>query len=375
MVLASNPHGLRLADVLSSCLQAVQGGDNALHLKPVKKAAVLVVDGLGAGNLRQRSGHARWLTSQWSARNLIADAGYPSTTASALTTLTTGQLPGAHGIVGYTVLQPKSGTLINHLKEWGPFAQPETWQLQPTLFERAAADQIPSVAFGEPRFSGSDFTKATWRGAEFVGVKGLVAQGELMREFFDSTSTAVAYLYWPALDRTGHSQGVGSDAWTHRLEELDQGLEEISRLLRADEGMVVTADHGMLDVANEDKIIVQEGSPLLAGVSAWGGEPRVAQLYVDDVGALGDLHAAWSEVLAGRGRVMTRDQVIDEGWLGPVSFEVVPRIGNLSVVCEEPIALYRGSTASVASQAMVGQHGSITPMEREIPIIPLGAFA
>lgn len=374
MVLASNPDSLRLADVLASCLAAVQGGENPLGLNPVKKAVVLVVDGLGAQNLRARSGHARWLTQQWSLRNLVADSGYPSTTASALTTLTTGELAGTHGIVGYTVRDPASKTLINHLKQWQPSVDPNTWQRCPTLFEKAAEQSIASLAVGEPRFSGSDFTKAVWRGAEFVGVKGLVPQGEVMRKFFDATDRAVAYLYWPALDRTGHSQGVGSDAWTHRLEELDQGLQEISGMLKADEGLVVTADHGMLDIPDANKIVAAEGSPLLEGVSAWGGEPRVAQLYVDDPGAIPDLMAAWTATLGGRGRVVTRQEVVEEGWLGPVSPEVLPRLGDLSVICEEPIAVYRASAASPASQTMVGQHGSITPVEREIPIVPVGAF-
>lgn len=374
MVLASNPQGLRLADVLSSCLIAVQGGENPLGLNPVKKAAVLVVDGLGAQNLRQRSGHARWLTQQWSARNLVADSGFPSTTASALTTLTTGELPGAHGIVGYTVRDPRSKKLINHLKEWDPPVDPNTWQCLPTLFEKAAKQSIVSLALGEPRFSGTDFTKAVWRGAEFAGVKGLVPQGQLMRDFFDSHDRALAYLYWPALDRTGHSQGVGSDAWTHRLEELDQGLQEIAGFLKADEGLVVTADHGMIDIPDAGRILVEESSPLLEGVSAWGGEPRVVQLYADDRAAASDLVAAWTATLGGRGRVVTREQVVDEGWLGPVSLEVLPRLGDVSVVCEEPIAWYRASTASTASRAMVGQHGSITAVERDIPVIPTGAF-
>jgi predicted AlkP superfamily pyrophosphatase or phosphodiesterase len=375
MVLATNPDGLRLADVLSSCVTAIRGGQNPLGLPSVRKAAVLVVDGLGAQNLQQRSGHARWLTQQWSAQKRVADAGYPSTTASALATLTTGERPGTHGIVGYTVREPVSGVLINHLKEWGPAADPETWQRSTTLFERAATHSISSLALGEHRFVGTDFTKAVWRGAEFVGVKGLVPQGQVMREFFDSNDHAVAYLYWPALDRTGHSQGVGSDAWTHRLEELDQGVEEISRLLKPDEGLIITADHGMLDIPHENKIMVEEGSPLLAGVSEWGGEPRVAQLYVDDSGAMGDLSSAWIEILAGRGQVVTREQIVDEQWLGPVESEVIQRIGHLSIVCEAPIALYRDQTAKPASKAMIGQHGSITPVEREIPVITVGAFA
>lgn len=375
MVLVPASSSLRLAEVLASCHQAVLGRENSLGLSPVSKAAVLIVDGLGAANLRDRKGHARWLHSAWSSRNLIADSGFPSTTASALTSLTTGVGAGQHGIVGYTIRDPRSGAMINHLKDWAPHVDPNTWQLVPTIFEKALLEGIPSLALGEARFAGSDFTKAVWRGATFTGVRTLEEQGEAMREFFDSNERGLAYLYWPALDRTGHSQGVGSEAWTHRLEELDASLAQLSTLLRDDEGLVITADHGMIDVPEEHKLIIAEGSPLLENISAWGGEPRVPQLYLTDPDARDDVYAAWAEGLGSSARVMTREQLVDEGWLGPLADGVIERVGDITVACIDSLVAYRESTASVASMAMVGQHGSLTAIEREIPVIPVGAWA
>ena len=375
MVLVPALTPLRLADVLGSCHMAVLGQENPLGLSRVNKAAVLVVDGLGAANLRDRKGHARWLHSAWSSRNLVADSGFPSTTASALTSLTTGVGAGQHGIVGYTVRDPGSGELINHLKDWAPSVDPDTWQLQPTIFEVAARQGIPSLALGETRFAGSDFTKAVWRGATFRGVKTLEEQAEAMREFFDANDRALSYLYWPALDRTGHSQGVASESWTHRLEELDSSLAVISTMLRDDEGLIITADHGMIDVPEEHKFFVSEGSPLLRNVIAWGGEPRVPQLYVDTTDALADIQAAWEEGLGGGATVMTREQLVDEGWLGPLADGVLERVGDITVACIDSLVAYRESRASPTSMAMVGQHGSLTAREREIPVIPTGAWA
>lgn len=372
LVPASTP--LRLADVLSSCHLALSGGDNPLELSPVTKAAVLVIDGVGAHNLRSRQGHARWLHQAWGSRSLVADSGFPSTTASALTSLTTGVGPGLHGIVGYTIRDPASGALINHLKDWAPHVDPATWQRQRTIFERAGEEGIPSLALGEPRFAGTDFTKAVWRGAQFRGVRGLAEQGQAMREFFDAHDRAIVYLYWPALDRTGHSQGVESEAWTHRLEEVDAEVAALSTLLRHDEGLIVTADHGMVDVPEEHRLIIAEGSPLLENIVAWGGEPRVPQLYLDSPDALADVHARWAESLGAAARVMTREQVVDEGWFGPVADGVVDRIGDVTVACIDSLVAYRESTSTPSSMAMVGQHGSLTAVEREIPVIPLGAW-
>lgn len=375
MVLVQPYAGLRLADILVSCHRALSAEDNPLGLSGVRSAAVLVVDGMGAHNLRENSGHARFLTQAWRKRSLIADAGFPSTTASALTSLTTGELPGSHGIAGYTLRDPASGVVINHLKEWKPSVQPDTWQRCETIFERAATQGIASLALGEDRFQGSDFTSATWRGATFSSTTTLSDQVRVMRDFFDHHDRALVYLYWPALDRTGHSSGVSSDSWIHRLEELDDAVREFAPLFRDDEGLVITSDHGMLDVAESDKIVLDEDSPLLEGVTGWAGEPRAPQLYFESETAAAKAQARWKEGFGDTALVLSRAELVHTGLLGEVHPDVEARLGDVIVLCQEPIVFYRRAQSSPMSLRMRGQHGSITEVERQIPVIPLGAWA
>lgn len=374
MVLPGTVATVRLADVLSSCWSALQGEDNPLSLRPVSKAAVLVVDGLGAHNLEDRRGHARWLTEKWRQRSIVGDSGFPSTTASALTSLTTGEVPGVHGIVGYTIRDPASGVLINHLKDWEPYVNPERWQRSRTIFEKAREVGIPSLSMGERRFAGTGFTHAVWRGATFVGTDSLHDQFTTLRQFFDENDRGIAYLYWPALDRTGHSSGVGSDAWIRRLEDLDQQLRTLDSLLSADEGLVITADHGMVDVRDDRKLMVTENSTLLHSVAAWGGEPRVAQLYLEKPGDPEDVAARWRDALGDDALVLTRTQAVEGGLFGVVSPEVLPRIGDVLVLAVTDRAFYRSELASPQSMRMLGQHGSVTATEREVPVIPSGAW-
>ena len=374
MVLVPAVAELRLADVMTSCHSALLGEDNKLGLGPVTKAAVLLVDGLGASNLRNRQGHARWLMSAWGSQQPVLDSGFPSTTASALASLTTGDWPGTHGIVGYTIRDPHSGQLINHLKDWEPTVAPEVWQRSSTVFERAQSEGIACLALGEHRFSGSDFTKAVWRGAQFQGTSGLAEQFHLMREFFDAHDKALVYLYWPALDRTGHSGGVASEAWTRRLEDFDQAVSSLEGSLSADEGLIITADHGMVDVSDDLKMMVGENSELLRGVVAWGGEPRVPQLYIESSDFLDSLVQSWKEAVGDSALVMTREDVISRGLLGDVAPEVSARVGDIVILAASDVAFYRPAVASTQSMAMIGQHGSITPEERAVPLIRLGAW-
>src|SRR5690554_3612317 len=64
-------------------------------LPAVRAMVVIVVDGLGHANLKASLGHARTLGSLQSRR---IETVIPSTTDAALTTITTGRLPGTHGL-------------------------------------------------------------------------------------------------------------------------------------------------------------------------------------------------------------------------------------------------------------------------------------
>lgn len=374
MLLLSSRPAVRLADIWPSCLAAISGEENSLELQTVAKAAVLVVDGMGSLNLGDMKGHARWLSDTWQKRRIVADSGFPSTTASALASLMTGADSGQHGLVGYCVRDPDSGDLINHLKSWGSKISPDSWQLSETIFEKAAKKKIPSLAMGEHRFVGSDFTTAVWRGSTFIGTDSLEHQFELMRDFFNANDRGLVYLYWPALDRAGHAFGVGSDAWIRRLEELDRALARLDDFLRGDEGLIITADHGMVDVREDRKFIVERDSPLLSGIDAWGGEPRALQLYLENPGATREKVEHWASFLGDHARVLSREEAINSGYFGPVREIVAPRIGDILVLANAESAFYRADYGPLQSKKMVGQHGSFSRAEREIPIIPIGAW-
>ena len=91
-----------LATVMPSSLAALAGEPNPLGLPPLEHIVVIVVDGLGASSLRARAGHARTLAPLLGKSTTI-DAGFPSTTAAGLTTLTTGTTPGEHGMVVHSI--------------------------------------------------------------------------------------------------------------------------------------------------------------------------------------------------------------------------------------------------------------------------------
>lgn len=366
----------RLSDVLPSCLEAVQGLENRLGLPAVSKAVVVLVDGLGASALRQRTGHARFLASGFSKKATIV-SGFPTTTAAALASLTTGASPGEHGLVGYSALVPASDRVANQLTGWGPDMEPSTWQRRPTVFERASAEGIGAAAIGPRRYEASGFTNAVLRGARYVPADSIADRFDAVRSVLDGDGRSISYVYVPELDMTAHAEGWQSDRWTHLLEELDSAAQTFARTLRAGEGVLLTADHGVVDVPQTSHVLFGDDRAQMNGVTHVAGEPRCLQLHLDSDlpdDARRAVLDAWRATEGNRAWVLTRDEAIDAGWFGTVDDAVRARIGDIIVAAAKNIVYYDVRKLNDPARRMVGQHGSWNSDELIVPLLRFGAF-
>jgi predicted AlkP superfamily pyrophosphatase or phosphodiesterase len=367
-----------LADVLPGCLEAILGRRNPLALPPVDRTVVVLVDGLGATSLRASAGHARMLARALTKATTIT-AGFPTTTASNLATLTTGEPPGIHGLVGYSVLDDRHDRVVNQLTGWDARLDPATWQRSRTVFERAAELDVPSVVVAPERYRDSGFTRAVLRGADFVGGKSIADRFAAARMALDGLERGIVYLYIPELDQTSHSHGWESAPWAQRLETVDHEVSRFVSMLGPREGLVLTADHGVLDVPARAHVLFGDDAALVDGIRFIAGEPRCLQLHVEpDAGpAVRDgILERWRQAESSRAEVISRAEAIARGWFGPVvDAEVAPRIGDILVAARKAIAYYDVRAASQKARDMIGQHGSLSPEETAIPLLRFGAFA
>jgi len=365
-----------LADVLSDSLRAVLGEPNRLGLPRVDRAAVLVVDGLGAENLQTRAGHARTLAAAMRTRADVIATGVPTTTAAALTSLTTAARPGMHGIVGYTARVPETGLVVNQLRGWDEGRLPAGWQRESTVFERAAGHGLEAIAFGADRYRDSGFTRAVLRGARYVPGRTIEDRLDALgAALADRSWRGVAYAYIAELDVAAHEHGWASERWSAALERVDAGVAAIATGLGPDAGLLVTADHGVLDVPERGRIVIPDASELWEGVGALAGEHRLLHLHAAAGADPGELAGRWREAVDAQAWVATRHEAIEAGWFGSVDAAVRPRIGDVLVAARKAVAYYTEAAFAGSAGRMVGQHGSWTETETRVPLLRFAGYA
>ncbi len=356
-----------LADLPPSLLAAlgVAGEPDVLGLPPTRRVCLLIVDGLGWELLQAHTDDAPFLASL-AGRPLTA--GFPATTATSLGSLATGLPPGGHGLFGYQMALPGTGRLLNCLRWKGDEPDPGVVQPAPTVFERAAAAGVAPTYVASGLYVNSGLSRATVRGAAYAPADALgqlVAQAE---HALTAADRAYVSVYHPDLDSTGHLFGAGSAEWRHQLRFVDFLAERLAAVLPPGTTLHVTADHGMTNPG--DRVDVDERPELRAGVALLGGESRARHVYAEP-GAVADVLAAWREVLGDRAWVRTREEAVAEGWFGPVSPSLLPRIGDVLAVPHGELAIVAGQAEPLES-ALVGMHGSMIPAEQLVPLLSTG---
>jgi hypothetical protein len=132
--------------------------------------------------------------------------------------------------------------------------------------------------------------------------------------------------------------------------------------------LVITADHGQLNVPPASRIDLDADPRLRDGVDVVAGEARVRYLHTA-VGALDDVLATWRSVLGQAAVVLSREAAVAEGRFGPLPEEHLQRIGDVFVMCAGDTVVLASRTDPPSVARLVAFHGSATPVEMHIPLL------
>lgn len=247
-----------------------------------KNIVLLVLDGLGYEWLRRHGKDSTLLKHHRGKMTSVL----PSTTASCVTTFSTGVAPQQHAITGWFIYLKEIGTvstILRYVTREGRIpikADVKRFFDQSSLAERIQAARYNIVP---EDLAGSTVTRALARKAKLVPYKGLKGYfREIARLVRLRGKRKFIFAYWPEFDSVCHHYGTGSKEALSHFRELDRGFASLlARLKGTDTTLIATSDHGLIDTP-QSRLILVERHPELAETLALPlcGEPRLAYCYV-----------------------------------------------------------------------------------------------
>ncbi len=324
------------------------------------QVVLFVIDGLGAIQLED---HIAYLPNLSKLVGTTITSVAPTTTATALMSIASGLTPIAHGVVGYRMRLGETHVFNSLL-----------WRCNDAATNRKA---IPSRITRNNPFLGLDvsiISKTSYADTGFT--KAYLGENPTNGFRFPSTMVAkvkasleagepLVYCYYEGVDSVAHEYGLSS-YYVDELRFLDYLIGELLETLTPGASLVITADHGQVEVLDPPIVI---DSDLDALVKFKSGEGRFRWLHVeknDLAKALSIAHEKYDDIAW----VISRDEALGSGMFGPnwsLSKTNGKRLGDIALIATKDIAFY--DEADRGPMELVCRHGSLTDAESIVPLI------
>jgi hypothetical protein len=335
-------------------------GAVARELGSRRRVVVVLLDAFGWAFAQRHARHP--LLARMAADGTLAPLAsqFPSTTTAHVTTMHTGLPVGAHGLYEWRVWEPSLGRIVIPLLDaLAPLPQ------GPSFYQRLAARGIPSMVFSPDRFSPSAYDRAAVRGVPLSPYGELPDGARALAAAVAAQDRCYAYLYWDRIDAVGHRHGPSSpefdDACLRALDAVFTAFFGPDAPALEDTLLVLTADHGQIDVAPERIDFVDEAWPGLTDVLTTGpaGSARDLFLHVREDAVEASI-GALSAALGDRASVHRSEELFAGTTIGPRLRE------RLAPVCVLPAPGRMAWLAAAGDDLQLrfrGHHGGRTSEE------------
>ena len=321
------------------------------------RVVLVLLDGLGWEQLESRRHLAPTLARMAGGR---ITSVLPTTTATALTSLSTGMAPGEHGVVGYRV--HVHGEVLNILR-WTTAAGDARHTIPPSKVQ----PQLAFLGHRPPVVTRAEFARTGFTVAHLDGVRlhGYRMASTLVTEVARvmRASEPFVYAYYDGIDKVSHEYGLG-EHYDAELAAADHLVASVLDAVPAGTTVVVTSDHGQVDVGNN---LIPLAGDVMAHVSLQSGEGRFRWLHARPGHASALVDAARASH-ADTAWVRTRDEILADGWFGPTaSTDAIARLGDVAIVARDDVAFVEPT--DTGPYELIGRHGSATPAELYVPLL------
>jgi hypothetical protein len=334
----------------------------------------VLVDGLGLSFSDLFSGSGFFA----GADQLELRAVFPSTTAVVLTSLATGLWPKDHGICGWWTDFPELARVVAPL----------------TLVDRAKNERITQEGLGpEDLISGEaeyrhslreslafypkDIARAPYarwsRGygetARFRSLSN--ARKRVSAHIRSRQSPSFTYLYIPDVDTQAHRTGTHSQTTAGTVLRVDRMLRELRGELPSSVRMVVSADHGLVDVPAERHFILRDENPIMKYLTVPPTAEATSPAFrLKSWVSPDEFRDAFAEQEFGDSFVLLSIEDVEALELfgpGPLSPRTRGHLGDLLGISPEP-AVLEYVAAGGESKGHIGVHGGLRPEEMRVAV-------
>jgi predicted AlkP superfamily pyrophosphatase or phosphodiesterase len=367
--------------------------ETVFHRQYPPKIVVLLIDGFGWHQWLKYAAHYDFF-NRVTARGVVVPITtvFPSTTAAALTTMHSGLTPQEHGLPEWWIYLDEIDAIVASL----PFTplgargrdklleagvKPSILFQGKTVYQLLAAAQIPSFTFIRDAYARSAYSSVVHKGSltiPFISSSDLLVN--LRQKLAEITGPAYFFVYWDAVDAIAHTYGPHTEQYHAELAGFSYLLqrdliENISTQAAADTLLLVTADHGHINVTPRQTLYLNRYPRFMrsldvgrsgARIPPWGS-PRDLFLRVREE-RLTETAVWLTKRLKGKATVMTTAEAIQRHLfgVGRLHPRFKARIGNLMILPTDDHLIWfehlKGKKFTLR-----GMHGGLRPDEMLIP--------
>ncbi|TAN24799.1 MAG: PglZ domain-containing protein [Actinomycetota bacterium] len=320
---------------------------------------LLVLDGLGFNQLVKFSAEMPSL-AEFSVSRISSVA--PTTTATALTSISTGATPATHGLLGYRM--PVDNNKVMNMLSWSYLGEPGRVAPRPEDVQPAMPflNFQPNVVT-KAKYKNSGFTMAHLRGTHMFDYRFPSTMVDHVCDLL-SQDEAFVYAYYEGVDTVAHEYGL-STCYREELRAVDYFLGRLLSSLPSGAMLLVTSDHGQVEVPEAP---IELDERILGSTSFLSGEGRFRWLHVKG-GAQKRVLETARELYSGGAWVVSKEELIDGGYFGSSARNVFEdsRLGDVALIARSNVAFYDPNDTGPYN--LVCRHGSLTADELEVPLL------
>jgi hypothetical protein len=324
--------------------------DLAASIPDAETYVLVLFDGLGVAQL----GHPAASPFAASLAGSL-DAPFPTTTSVSLATVATGLPPSRHGQVAHLTWFEELGKVVNTLKWVTVYGEQVDYDYSgllpnPNLWERLRAAGLEPVTVQPGEFLDSPLSRVLYRGARFEPAWDV---DDLVRAALQLAAEPgrLIFAYVNHVDFAGHVFGLEGNEFEGAMKVAARVWERLADSLPSGAALVGTADHGLVEFRDTDKVLVREErfdvlrfAGDARGVLLWGDESLMAELAEVTGGTLMDPLALVGPEPTDAARRRLGDRLL----LAPDDRVILPRGFDKRLRC---------------------YHGGLTPAEVQIPLL------